>query len=313
MKLLALPTLFIAAQLGFAAPTLAQTNNGTLAELKTRLEAHARATGGTVGLRAVHLETGETVGLRAGERFFMSSVTKLPLAVAVLRRADRGGIRLRDTVDLPPSALSVGHSPIRDAHPNGTRMTVEELARSAVSDSDNAANDVLQRLMGGPRAVTAELARAGLRDVRVDRSYPRLRRDLNDRLPADDPRDTMTPDGAVALLRAIWTGRVLSPASRQRLVGWMSHGRNPANRIVAGVPAGTPVAHKTGTWGGDAAVGAVNDIGVITLPGGRGHVLLAIFVRNPSGQSAEAATHMAAMTRAVFEHWGSQGGTAGQR
>jgi beta-lactamase class A len=74
-------TLFIAALLGCAAPALAQTSNRALpalAQLRAQLEAHARATGGVVGLRAVHLETGETVGLRATERFFMSSVTKLP-------------------------------------------------------------------------------------------------------------------------------------------------------------------------------------------------------------------------------------------
>ena len=300
------PVLLIAALLGCAAPVLAQTPARAapgMAQLRTQLEAHARATGGVVGLRAVHLETGQTVGLHPTERFFMSSVTKLPVSVAVLRRVDRGEMRLGDTVNIPPSALVPGHSPVREAHPNGTRMTVEALLRSAVSESDNTANDALQRLLGGPAAVTAELARGGIRGVRVDRPYTRLNRELQDRLRADDPRDTMTPDGAVALLRAIWVGRLLSPASRERLVGWMTRGQNPADRIVAGVPAGTTVAHKTGTWGGGGVIGAINDIGIVTLPGGRGHVLLAIFVRNPRGPRAEVAPHMAALTRTVYDHW----------
>ncbi|HEX8455230.1 MAG TPA: class A beta-lactamase [Longimicrobium sp.] len=299
------PALFIAALLGCAAPALAQNRaSPAMAQLRAQLETHARATGGVVGLRAVHLETGETVALRATERFFMSSVTKLPLAVAVLRRVDRGEIRLGDTVSIPVSGMSRGPSPIRDRNPNGARMTVEALVRSAVSVSDNTANDALQRLMGGPSAVTAELARGGIRGVRVDRPYTRLTRELSpNRLRGDDPRDTMTPDGAVALLRAIWAGPLLSPASRERLVGYMTRSENPANRIVAGVPAGTPVAHKTGTWGGDAGIGAINDIGIITLPDGKGHVLLTIFVRNPSGQTAQVAPHMAAMARTVYEHW----------
>jgi beta-lactamase class A len=295
------PAVLIAALLGCTAPALTQTSG--MAQLRAQLQTHARATGGVVGLRAVHLETGQTVGLRSTERFFMSSVTKLPLAVAVLRRVDRGEIRLGDTVNIPASALSPGHSPVREAHPNGTRMTVEALVRSAVSESDNTANDALQRLMGGPAEVTAELARGGIRGVRVDRRYTVLRPTLQDRLRAGDPRDTMTPDGAVALLRAIWVGRLLSPASRERLVGWMTRSQNPADRIVAGLPAGTTVAHKTGTWGGESALGALNDIGVITLPGGRGHVLLAIFVRNPSGSRAEASPHVAAMTRTIYQHW----------
>ena len=206
-------------------------------------------------------------------------------------------------MDIPPSAMSIGHSPLREAHPNGTRMTVDALVRSAVSDSDNSANDVLQRLMGGPAAVTRELARGGIRGVRVDRPYTVLRRAMDDRIRERDQRDTMTPHAAVALLRAIRAGRLLSPASREKLVGWMTHSRNPANRIVAGVPAGTAVAHKTGTWGGDDFIGAINDIGIVTLPGGRGHVLVAIFVRNTPRPTAQVAPHMAAMARTVYNHW----------
>jgi beta-lactamase class A len=272
--------------------------------LLRRLQEQAARTGGVVGLHAVHLETGRQVSLRADERFLMASVTKLPLAVRVLREVDRGTLRLADTVDIPVSAMAPGRSPIRERHPHGARLTVEELVRAAVSDSDNTANDVLQRLAGGPERIGADLAAAGIRGIRVDRPYLRLSREV---VAADtaDPRDTATPRAATSLLAALRRGRLLSPSGTGRLLDWLTRTANPADRIVAGVPAGTPVAHKTGTWGSEATGGmvAINDVGLITLPQGRGHLAVAIFVRSPSRPAPEVSAAMAAMTRTLFDHW----------
>ena len=55
----------------------------------------------------------------------------------------------------------MAHSPIRLRHPNGTSLTVEELLRFAISESDGTASDVLMRLAGGPAAVQAYLTELG--------------------------------------------------------------------------------------------------------------------------------------------------------
>lgn len=273
------------------------------AALLRRLQALADETGGTVGLHALHLESGRALSLRGTEAFFMASVTKLPLAVHVLREVERGRIALSDTVAITPAQMSPGRSPIRDAHPQGGQVTVEELLRLAVSESDNTANDALQRLVGGPAAVTRGLEELGIRGIRVDRPYTRLGAEVSTPADASDPRDTATPQAATALLAALWGGRVLNRENTGRLTGWMTRGNNPASRIVAGVPAGTPVGHKTGSWNtaDGAARIAVNDVGVVTLPHGRGHLAVALFVRNSPRAFREIDRAMAALTRALFD------------
>ena len=271
--------------------------------IMSRLRALERETGGTIGVHALHVESGRTVSLRGSQPFFMASVTKFPLAVHILREVERGRISLADTVTITQAQMSPGRSPIRDGARGGVaRVTVEALVRAAVSDSDNTANDALQRLGGGPAAVGRTMQALGIRGIRVDRPYTALSA-VGARVDASDVRDTATPRAATALLVALWQGRALNRANTLRLLGWMTQSRNPETRIVAGVPAGSSVAHKTGTWGGmnGGALSALNDVGMVTLPGGRGHLAVAIFVRNTPRGMGVVDPAVARITRAVVD------------
>ena len=89
----------------------------------------------------------------------MQSVYKAPIAMAVLYMADEGKLKLDQQYEVKKSDMITErqHSPIRDTHPRGTTMSVRDLLRYAVSESDGTASDVLLRLVGGPMAVTAFL------------------------------------------------------------------------------------------------------------------------------------------------------------
>ena len=313
-----------------ASATAAQPADDTLA---ARLRAVAARTGGEVGIAALHVGSGRRVSVNGDLPVFMASVVKLPLAVQVLSRVDRGELRLDDTVALRPRDLRVGRSGIADRHPRGVTLTVRELIRWAVSESDNTASDALLRLGGGPAVATAELRRLGVTGLRIDRTYaenswqstgvaapppearwtPALIDSVTDAVPPAerlaagrrflaDARDHVTADGAVALLAGLARGELLSPASRALLREAMTDTRNPDTRIVAGVPAGTRVAHKTGTWirVGDALV-SVNDVGLVALPDG-GELAVAVLVRGATASSAAIDSAMAEITRLLYAH-----------
>jgi len=265
--------------------------------LLAAIRERAAATGGVVGVHLRHVESGRVMGMNEGEPFFMSSVTKVPISLRVLRQVQRGRLRLADSVRITRGQMGPGHSPIRDASPGGVTLTVEQLLRAAVRQSDNSASDALLRLAGGPDSVNAELARLGIRGIRVSRPYRVLGREIGARIEASDTRDTSTPAAMTGLLAALHAGRLLGPAEARLLLGWMTDTENPRNRIVAGLPAGTVVAHKTGTWGR----AAVNDVGIVTLPGGRGHLALAVFIRNATVPDSLSQRAIAAITRAVWE------------
>ena len=316
-------------------PTQARTAADAQADsLGAAIRRLGARTGGTLTVAALHLELGHQISVDGSMPVFMSSVVKLPLAIQLLARVDRGELRLDDSIAIAPHAFAPGHSPLADSHPNGGTFAVRELIRRAVSESDNTASDALLRYSGGPERATAELRRLGVGGVRIDRYYtgynadyvgaelpprgrssralfdtlgrtvPQPRRDSAAARFLTDSRDRSSADAMVALLARLYRGTLLGSESTALLLRFMTASRNPATRIVAGVPAGTPVAHKTGTWGAWRGVyAAINDVGIVTLPNGAGHLAIAIMVRGATRPAASVDSAMAQATRLVYGHW----------
>jgi beta-lactamase class A len=76
------------------------------------------------------------------------------------------------------------------------------------------------------------------------------------------------------------------------------------NRLKGLLPKGTPVAHKTGTTGSTEGINAgTNDVGIITLPDGKGHLAIAVFVKG-SNQAADIREKAIAQTaRMCYDYW----------
>jgi beta-lactamase class A len=260
----------------------------------------ARSAQGRVGASAVLVDDGGSRGIisfHAREHFPMQSVYKLPIGMAALREVDRGKLRLHAEIQVDKSEYlqKSQHSPLRDDHPEGATVTVRELLRLAISESDGTASDVLLRLIGGPQAVMAYLHDAGVREVQV--------LDTEKRIGEDDAvqyKNWATPDGAVEVLRALLASRGLSQSSRDLMLRFMTESTRLSGRIKGLVPAGTIVAHKPGTSGTrNGITAATNDIGIITRPDGR-KILIAVFV---SDSKADDATRDAVIARIARQAW----------
>ena len=69
------------------------------------------------------------------------------------------------------------------------------------------------------------------------------------------------------------------------------------------LPAGTVVAHKTGTTATAMNLnGGTNDVGVIVLPKG-GQVAIAVYVKGSTRDLAAREKIIARMARAAFDAW----------
>lgn len=256
----------------------------------------------TIGVTAVHLETGQRLGVRATERFPMGSVYKFPIALTVLQQVDAGKLSLSQSVTIEPRDFSPGHSPLRDeAHGKPVTMTLRELLRYMVSLSDNTACDYFLRTLG-TKAVNARLAELGATPgIRVDRTERQMANDLHARggfgRYATDIRDTATPDAMADLLVAFWQGRDgLSKESHDLLVHWMTVTPTGSRRVKAGLPNGATFVHKTGTM-----PGTVNDVGIIVSPDGKQHIVLAVFTKGSRADVTEdQEDDIAAIVRKVY-------------
>lgn len=246
----------------------------SLAEIEGRV-------GGRVGVFAMDTSTGRQLAHRPDERFAMCSTFKWALAAAVLARVDRAELSLEDRVPYGPTDL-LDYAPVTREHVAAGAMTIDALARAAVTVSDNTAANLLLARVGGPAGLTQFVRPLGDLVTRLDRDEPTL----NDNAPSD-PRDTTTPRAMVGLMRKVLCGDALSPASRGRLLGWLRACETGNDRLRAGLPQDWSVGDKTGT----GTRGAVNDV-AIAVPPRRAPILVAAYLSDgTAGLPALVAAH----------------------
>lgn len=273
-------------------------------QLRERMEEIAKETGGPVGAAAVIIEGGRVASFDGARPFPMQSVYKVPIGMAVLREVDRGRLKLAQKVDvrredLVPERL---HSPLRDNNPQGGTFTLRELIRLMISESDGTASDVLLGLAGGPEKVTAYLRGLGVEGVNVETTERAMAQ-------GDEQvqyRNSSTPESMLVLLRALQEGRGLSRASRAMLLDFMLKSTPGPRRLKGLLPAGTPVAHKTGTSNTvEGLTRATNDVGIVTLPDGR-HMAVAVFVSDTTADADVREGVIARIARAAWDCWASE-------
>jgi beta-lactamase class A len=326
--------------LSAAAPAVAQQATPPepgLRRLEAQFEQLARVTTGTVGVAAVHLESGRAAYLNRHVPFPMASTVKVPLAVQLLTRVDRGELRLDSMIALRPTDLHPGSGTLTDLFRQpGVVLSARNLMELMLRISDNSATDILLRTAGGGRAVNERLAALGVSGMRADRStlrliadyagvqgvtsdevtmaeFGRLARAVTDsgRRAAlavflGDPRDTSSPDAMARLLEQVWKRQALSPASSELLLDIMYRCVTGAERIKGLLPPETRVAHKTGSLAPGRGIPAgghtVNDVGIIDLPGNAGHLLVAAFVKD-ADDAARAERAIAHVARAAYDYF----------
>jgi beta-lactamase class A len=273
--------------------------------LSRQFQSIASTSGGRVGAYAEVLETGETARLLEDEHFPMQSVFKLPISMAILRQVERHALTLDQTIrvtakDMVPAGM---YSPLRDAHPHGdVDVSLRDLIRDAIVDSDGTASDVLYRVAGGGPRITADLRRLGIRDIAVVATEAAMGRD-----EMVQYGNFSTPRAAVELLKDVQSAHGISGASRDILLADMIASTPGPHRLKGRLPKGTVVAHKTGTDGTHHGLTrATNDIGIVTLPGGR-HLAIAVFVKDSTADEATREATIARIARACWDQWARTG------
>lgn len=272
------------------------TQTHGLARGRHAIDSLASSITGRVGAAAMIVETGDVVSSRGNERFPMQSVYKLPIAMAVLRRVDAGNLKLSEEIHVRKVDMVPGiHSPIRDMSPNGTRLSTRELMRAAIVESDGTASDMLL-VWASPAAVTKMVRKLGIDSMTIA---------TTERAMAADPmmqyKNWSTPLAAVQLLRALQGRRGVSAPSRVLLTGWLTETTMGEKRIKALLPAGTAVAHKTGTDNTrNGMTRATNDVGIVTLPNGQ-HLAVAVFVKDSKSSEEQRESVIAKIARAAWD------------
>jgi beta-lactamase class A len=220
------------------------------------ISALERKAGLKIGVAVLDTGSGRRLGHREHERFPMCSTFKLLLAAAILHRVDTDceeltrRIAIREA-DLMPT--SPGTQPYV-----GRDLPVEALCRAAMIYSDNTAANLLLKALGGPEGVTGFARHLGDKVTRLDN----FELELN-KVGPGEVHDTTTPAAMMENVQKLCFGQALSPASRQRLTGWMLANTTGDDRLKAGAPKSWKVGDKTGAW---LPGGGVNDVAILWPP-----------------------------------------------
>ncbi len=298
--------------------------------LVAQLQTLARGFDGRVGIAVEDVRSGWVAAYDGTTLYPQQSVSKLWVALTVFRKVDRGELGLSDALTVGREDMSVFHQPIQKLlGPDGTAVvTIDTLLVGAIAQSDNAANDILVRRVGGSGAVRRVIAEQRLGAIRCgpeekvlqskiaglawrpDYSFGQAFWTARDAVPldvrtaklnayVDDPDDGASPIAMVQGLGRLQQGELLSQASTDRFMQILTSTETGPLRLKAGLGPGWSIAHKTGTGQDLGALSTgYNDVGLLTAPDGRVYAV-AVMIAATRRPIAERQALMADVARAV--------------
>lgn len=275
-----------------ATPSAPQPQSSEDVELAARLKEICVRAGGRCGVAVTHVETGRGAAFEGETPLPLYSLFKLPLAVAVLKEVEEGRLQLDQKVRVEPEEAAPGVKSNSDLWREPSDRTIRELLEFSIVRSDNTSSDKMLELVGGPEAVTRRMRALGLQNIEVRSTVKEfLKKQGREAHP-----NTGTPADLARLLVLLQKGEVLAPPQLEVLLGFMGRALTGTRRLRAGPPAGTPVADKTGT-----GPSTTNDVGLITLPGDKGHLALAVLLDGSKLPAEKQEDLIAEVARAAYD------------
>ena len=268
-----------------------------LSTLGTRLSAAIAAVpGAEVAVWLRDLGSGDSVTINPDVSFHAASTMKVPVMIELFRRADARFTSLDNELFLQNRFSSIvdasqySLSPSDDSDSSlyamvGSNVTLRTLNERMITRSSNlATNAVIQYL--DPRRVNATAHALGARNMQV------LRGVEDSKAFAKGLNNTTTARDLGVLLVAIERGRAASRASCDAMRQVLLH-QEFSGEIPAGLPPGTPVAHKTG-W----ITGTLHDAAIV-YPHGRAPYVLVVLTRRIPKEN-DARQLIVALSREVY-------------
>jgi beta-lactamase class A len=223
-----------------------------IAAARARIDELVKNSGGEVAVAFRTLDGRDELLIRPDVEFHAASTMKVPVMIELFRQARAGALSMDDRIALVNEfhsivdgsrfTLDAGDDSDADLYGRiGRQMTLRELCEAMITVSSNFATNLIIERLGAP-AIQRTTTALGAPDMHV------LRGVEDDKAFREGLNNTTTARALLTLLEHIAHG------DRPGLVDESSAGEMVAilkrqhfnDRIPAGLPAGTPVAHKTG-------------------------------------------------------------------
>lgn len=193
---------------------------------------------------AEYLPTGTSVKINQDNDMVGASLLKVPVVMNLFRAVERGEIGLTDSVVIHEGDIDRRSGTLWQKGV-GFKMTLEEVARYAIVESDNTAVNMLIGAASGK----FDLFQEAIDELDITLSVE------------NDTQSTIGAQGYSSLLKCLYLSCFNSYVHSQQLLEWMSESGGPP-RLKFELPEHVVVAHKYGTSGGRSE----SDCGIVYVP-----------------------------------------------
>jgi beta-lactamase class A len=231
----------------------------------------------------VNTQTLQMASVRGNQPVPAASVIKLPILASLFTHINRN--------TLNPNTTQWRYDDIHRASGSGNlqylkpgqQFTVNQLAEKMIQISDNTATNIIIDHLGGMETLNTQWQNWGLAPTRLTNWLPDLR-----------GTNTITCQQMAQVLYNLTLPQGWLPPEQKQAMLRILKGTVNRKLLVAGVPAGTPVAHKTGDIGL-----VIGDVGIVDV--GTQQVIVCIMVQRPRNHPLGRAWVQQAMTT-IYQH-----------
>ena len=276
-------------------------SNAQIDNLKNEIDSLIKNKNATVGFSVIANNFKDTVNIHGNLHYPMLSVFKFPIALAVLSEVDKGNFKLNQKISISSKDLLPDTwSPIREKFPDGTTMTIADITKYTVAQSDNNGCDILLRLLGSTAAVETFLLQHQVTDISIKVNEEDMHKEWDIQY-----QNWATPIALTNLLTKFYTNdKILSKESYEFLWKIMVETTTGTDRLKGQLPQGTIVAHKTGTsfTNNKNITAATNDIGIIILPNGN-PIFISVLVSNSEEDSKTNEKIISDIAKKIWDYY----------
>ncbi len=236
------------------------------------------------GVYFEYLPSGVSIGVNEKEEFISASLLKTPFIIGILKAIENGAIRMDDVLTLEQSDLDPNFGRLWERGV-GSKLTVEEAIRLALTQSDNTATRLLDRMM------PEDMVRLVYNALDVPISF-------------EDENPVVSAKNHSSVFRCLYLSCFLDFADSQKILSLLTQSIF-TNGISAGVPGGVPLAHKVGIYDSpNSDMRVRSDCGIVYVP--KRPYILCIMGESTKGQEQLITDFAAEISNRVYRFVASQ-------
>ncbi|MCJ7805798.1 class A beta-lactamase-related serine hydrolase [Patescibacteria group bacterium] len=239
-------------------------------KIKLAFEEKISKLSGTYGFYVIDLSNGFGFGEREGEIFQSASFNKLQVLATIFKEVENGSLDLSTTHTLVNSDKQGGAGELSQK-PEGTVITLEELARLMGNGSDNTALYIAQNEVGGVEKIERVTKEIGMENTSFSENQT-------------------TPKDVGIFFKKLWRDEIVSEKYKTEILDFLTNTVRE-DLIPQGVPKQVRVSHKYGMIDS-----VVNDAGIIFAD--KPYILV---IMSKDADLGEAQTAISEISKVVYD------------